>query len=173
MHLSTAVFYFCAALSVLCAVRVVTARNVFHAALYLAMTLTLLAVIYLLLGAEFVAVVQVLVYVGAVIVLIIFAVMLTAQIGDSSVAQTNRLALPAALATAALFLVLQKALLSAPWVPAASTTDVSGAPAPGLSNLQSVGMTLLNVYVYPFELTALILFTALVGAVLIARKDQE
>jgi NADH-quinone oxidoreductase subunit J len=124
-------------------------------------------------GAEFVAVVQVLVYVGAVIVLIIFAVMLTAQIGDSSVGQTNRLAPPAALAAAAFFMVLQKALLSAPWGSAASSTDVSGATAPGLSNLQAVGMTLLNVYVYPFELTALILFTALVGAVLIARKDLE
>jgi NADH-quinone oxidoreductase subunit J len=173
MQLSTVIFYVCAALSVFCAVRVVTERNVFHAALYLAMTLTLLAVLYLLLGAEFVAVVQVLVYVGAVIVLIIFAVMLTAQIGDSSVGQTNRLALPAALAAAALFAVLQKALLSAPWGPAASSTDVAQAPALGLSNLQAVGMTLLHDYVYPFELTALILFTALIGAVLIARKDQE
>ena len=80
MPLSTAIFYACAALSLLCAVRVVTARNVFHAALYLASTLALLAVIYLLLNAAFVAVVQLLVYVGAVIVLIIFAVMLTALI---------------------------------------------------------------------------------------------
>jgi|SRR5665213_1252431 len=170
MHLSTFLFYACAALSVICALRVVTVRNVFHAALYLACTLALVAVLYLLLGAEFVAVVQLLVYVGAVIVLIIFAVMLTAQIGDASVGQTNRLALPAALGAAALFIGLQKALLSVAWdkspPPVAAGTSFSG-----LSNLQAVGMTLLNDYVYPFELVALILFTALVGAVLIARKD--
>ncbi|HTB23451.1 MAG TPA: NADH-quinone oxidoreductase subunit J [bacterium] len=171
MQLSTAIFYLCAGLSVFSAVRVVTVRNVFHAALFLALTLALLAVLYLLLNAEFVAVVQLLVYVGAVIVLIIFAVMLTAQIGDAGVGQTNRLAVPAALGCAALFLVLQKALLSAPWAPTEAPAPAAGAPV--LSNLQAVGMSLLNDYVYPFELTALILFTALIGAVLIARKDTE
>jgi NADH:ubiquinone oxidoreductase subunit 6 (subunit J) len=171
MQVSSLIFYACAAMIVFCAVRVVSARHVFHAALYLAATLALLAVLYLLLQAEFVAVVQLLVYVGAVIVLIIFAVMLTAQIGDAKVEQTNRLALPAALGSVAVFLILQKALLSAPWDKAAAAASQQ---APGaLSNLQAVGLSLLNDYVYPFELIALILFTALVGAVLIARKDPE
>jgi NADH-quinone oxidoreductase subunit J len=174
MQLSTVLFYVCALLAVFCALRVVTARNVFHAALYLACTLGLLAILYLLLSAEFVAVVQLLVYVGAVIVLIIFAVMLTAQIGDADIGQTNRLALPAALGAAGLFVALRSALLAGPWGGAAaqSSTAPSGGVL-GLSNLQAVGMALINDYVYPFELTALILFTALVGAVLIARKDTE
>jgi len=120
MALSTLLFYACATLAVFCSVRVVTARHIFHAALYLACTLALLAVVYLLTQAEFVAVVQVLVYVGAVIVLIIFAVMLTAQIGDAKVEQTNRLALPAALGAAAAFLALSRALQTAPWDKAAA-----------------------------------------------------
>lgn len=172
MQLSTVLFYVCALLAVFCALRVVTVRNVFHAALYLACTLALLAVLYLLLSAEFVAVVQLLVYVGAVIVLIIFAVMLTAQIGDAGIGQTNRLALPAALGAVGLFIALQAALLAGPWGQGAGSATAPSGGVLGLSNLQAVGMALLNDYVYPFELTALILFTALVGAVLIARKDQ-
>jgi NADH-quinone oxidoreductase subunit J len=171
MALSTLLFYACATLAVFCSVRVVTARHIFHAALYLACTLALLAVVYLLMQAEFVAVVQVLVYVGAVIVLIIFAVMLTAQIGDAKVEQTNRLALPAALGAAAAFLALSRALQTAPWDKAAAAAAQQG-PAP-VSNLQAVGQALMGDYVFPFELIALILFTALVGAVLIARKDPE
>ena len=170
MHPTTVLFHVCAALIVLCAVRVVTARNVFHAALYLACTLALVAVLYLLLQAEFVAVVQLLVYVGAVIVLIIFAVMLTAQIGDANVSQTNRLWLPAALGAAAVGWALQRALLAAPWEKAAAAPQQAAAAG---GNLQAVGMSLFGDYVYPFELIALVLFTALVGAVLIARKDPQ
>lgn len=172
MQITTFLFYFCALAALVCALRVVTVRNVFHAALYLAATLSLLAVLYLLLNAEFVAVVQLLVYVGAVIVLVIFAVMLTSQIGDAGTGQTNRLAWPAGAAAAALFVALQRCLLATPWASAAAS-PVADMDAPSaLPNLQAVGLVLFTRYVYPFELTALILFTALVGAVTIARKDQ-
>lgn len=172
MALTTFLFYLTAALILFSAVRVVTSQHVFRAALYLATTLALLAVQYLLLHAEFVAVVQILVYVGAVIILIIFAVMLTAQIGDGNISQTNRLALPAALGSAALFYALHKALQATAWdkvAPAAASPALQKAT----TNLQAVGFSLLDDYIYPFELIALILFTALVGAVLIARKDPE
>ena len=171
MALQTVLFYITAALILFCAVRVVTAQHIFRAALYLAATLSLLAVQYLMLHAEFVAVVQILVYVGAVIILIIFAVMLTAQLGDVNVSQTNRLALPGFLACLGLFYLLNNALQSTDWSkvqPAAG-----GNIAPGDSNLQAIGHTLLSGYLLPFEMIALILFTALVGAVLIARKDPE
>jgi NADH:ubiquinone oxidoreductase subunit 6 (subunit J) len=165
-------FYAVSALMIFTAVRTVTAVHVFRSALYLAVTLALMAVQYLLLGAEFVAVVQLLVYVGAVIVLIIFAVMLTAQLGDERISQTNRLALPAALGCGAAFYGLSWALTSTDW------GKVSAAPAdPALQgasgNLQAIGLSLLTTYVYPFEMVGLILFTALVGAVLIARKDLD
>ena len=173
MDLSAIIFYATAALIVFSAFRVVTSQSIFHSALYLALTLSALAVNYLLLHAEFVAVVQILVYVGAVIILIIFAVMLTAQMGDARVSQTNRLALPALALCALLFYALRRVLLSGPWATVApAPADAAAAVATG-SNLQSVGRALLGSYVYPFEIIGLILFTALVGAVLIARKDPE
>lgn len=175
MALTTFLFYLSAALILFCSVRVVTSQHVFRAALYLAVTLSLLAVQYLLLHAEFVAVVQILVYVGAVIVLIIFAVMLTAQIGDGNISQTNRLALPAALGCGIVFYALHQALQATPWdkvAPAAASPAVQKAT----TNMQAVGLSLMgpdSPYIYPFELIALILFTALVGAVIIARKDPQ
>jgi NADH-quinone oxidoreductase subunit J len=170
MSFLTVLFYAVSALMIFTALRTVTAVHVFRSALYLAATLALVAVQYLLLGAEFVAVVQLLVYVGAVIVLIIFAVMLTAQLGDERISQTNRLALPAALGCGAAFFGLGKALCCTDWskvTPAPADPALQGASG----NLQAVGLSLLGGYVYPFELVGLLLFTALVGAVLIARKD--
>jgi NADH-quinone oxidoreductase subunit J len=170
MAFSTFLFYLTAALMVFSALRVVGARHIFRSALWLAVTLALLAVQYLLLHAEFVAVVQIMVYVGAVIILLIFAVMLTAQIGDEHMAQSNRLALPAALGAGLLFWALSKAFKATPFNPGEST---AAALTPGANNLQKIGNLLLGEYLYPFELIALILLTALVGAVLIARKDPE
>jgi NADH-quinone oxidoreductase subunit J len=169
-EVGTVLFYVCSVLAVFCAARVVSTRDIFHAAYYLAATLLLVAVIYLLMHAEFVAVVQVLVYVGAVAVLLAFAVMLTAKISDHRETQTNRLAVPAALAAAALFAALLKAVVGAGWEPSGA---VSAQAAGSQANLQAIGMALFKDHLYPFELAGLALFTALIGAVLIARKDPE
>lgn len=169
MALTTLLFYVTAGLALFAALRVVTARHIFRSALWLAVALASLAVQYLMLHAEFVAVVQIMVYVGAVIILLIFAVMLTAQIGDANVAQTNRLGLPAALGAGLVFLALAKALAATRF----GGSEAPSVPAAGEGNLKAIGRLLLSDYVYPFELIGLILFTALVGAVLIARKDPE
>jgi len=162
-------FYVTGLLMVYCALRAVSTPYIFRAALYLAATLALTAVQYVLMSAEFVAVVQLLVYVGAVIILIIFAVMLTAQLGEGNISQTNSLALPAALISAALGWGLYRLLNGFDWSKSATQ---AAAPATGaLGNIQSIGMALTGDYVYPFEIIGLLLFTALVGAVLIARKD--
>lgn len=172
MALTTSIFYVTAALILFSALRVVTARHIFRSALWLAVTLSALAVQYLMLHAEFVAVVQIMVYVGAVIVLLIFAVMLTAQLGEANVAQTNRLGVPAAVGAGVVFFGLYKALAATKFGAGdgAAATTTAGSEQ---GNLQAIGHLLLTDYVYPFELIALILFTALVGAVLIARKDPE
>jgi NADH-quinone oxidoreductase subunit J len=161
-------FYFTAALMVFCAARAVSTPYIFRAALYLAATLALTAVQFVLMQAEFVAIVQLLVYVGAVIILIIFAVMLTAQLGEGNISQTNSLALPAALVSAALGWSLYKLFLSHDWSKAASAAPAASGT---LSNIQAIGSSLVGPYVYPFEIIGLLLFSALIGAVLIARKD--
>jgi len=164
-------FYFTAAMMIFCAARAVSTPYIFRAALYLAATLALTAVQFVLLQAEFVAIVQLLVYVGAVIILIIFAVMLTAQLGEGNISQTNSLALPAALISAALGWSLCKLFASHDWSKSASAAAPAAAQGT-LSNIQSIGSSLVGSYVYPFEIMGLLLFTALVGAVLIARKDS-
>jgi NADH-quinone oxidoreductase subunit J len=172
MAFSTFLFYLTAGLILFTATRVVTAQRIFRSALYLAATLALLAVQFLMLHAEFVAVVQIMVYVGAVIILIIFAVMLTAQLGDTNVSQSNRLALPGLLACGLLFYGLNKALQGTDWAKT-EAGDAALALQGTATNLQAIGHNLLDNYLYPFEMVALILFTALVGAVIIARKDPE
>ncbi len=171
MSLQITLFYVSAFIIVFCALRAMTGQYIFRSALYLAVTLATLAVQYMLLRAEFVAIVQILVYVGAVIVLIMFAVMLTAQLGDAHVSQTNRLAVATGAASLTLFYVLQKVLRANDWaavIPAPADPHVQVETA---SNIKAVGQALLSGYLLPFELVGLILFIALVGAVLIARKD--
>lgn len=171
MTLQSGLFYASAFIILFCALRAMTGQYIFRSALYLAVTLTVLAVQYMLLRAEFLAVVQILIYVGAVIVLIMFAVMLTAQLGDANVSQTNRLAVATGVLSMGLFYVLQKVLRGNDWstvTPAAADANVQVEAA---SNIKAVGQALLSGYLLPFELVGLILFTALVGAVLIARKD--
>lgn len=170
LSLQQVLFYVSGAIILFAGLRVVTAQRVFHSALWLAVALATQAVLYLLLNAEFVAVVQIMVYVGAVIVLLIFAVMLTAQAGDVNVAQTNRLGLASALGAAVVFYGLVKTLGATHFGTGEAAAVAVGAEH---GNLQAIGKLLFSDYIYPFELIALILFTALVGAVLIARKDPE
>jgi NADH-quinone oxidoreductase subunit J len=103
--LSLVLFYILAAIILIAALMVVTLRNVFHSALFLVLTFFLVAGIYLMLKAEFLAAVQVLIYVGAVTILILFAIMLTHKIQSGAMRQVNEQVVPAAL-IAGLFLAL-------------------------------------------------------------------
>lgn len=141
----------------------VSARNLFRAALGLALALFGVAALYLFLEAEFLAVAQLLIYVGAILALVIFGVMLTARIADPAARRWNRQAGAAALLALAVGLGLARAFLRAPW-PAPA-----GAPVP----LAALGRTLISEYLLPFELLSLLLLGALVGAITIARRDPS
>ena len=160
--LSKIFVYSALAASLAAALGVVLLPNIFHAALCLVATLICVAILYLALQAEFIAIVQILLYVGAVATLIIFAIMLTHRLGDKSIPQTNRQSLPAALALAAFVGLMAFLLLRVDW-PAAG-----GAPPVDTLGL---GRALLGTYVFPFEVVSVILIAALVGAIVIARKD--
>jgi NADH:ubiquinone oxidoreductase subunit 6 (subunit J) len=95
--LNLVLFYLLAAIIVISAFLVVTLRSVFHSALFLVLTFFMVAGIYLMLSAQFLAAVQVLIYVGAITILILFAIMLTQQIHSKSIHQTNEQVIPAAL----------------------------------------------------------------------------
>lgn len=163
------VFALLAALALASGVLVVTTRDVVHAALWLVVTLGALAGDYLLLTAEFVAWVQVLIYVGAVVVLLLFAVMLTrAPIGGAARAEVdsgNRLAAVAVGAATAATLV---ALL----VDAFRTAYVDLAHVEG-AGTQVTGSAIFRTFVLPFEIISVLLLAALVGAIVLTRRVDE
>lgn len=145
------------------AVRVVTTKNVVHAALWLVLVLSGVAANYILLAAEFVAVVQVIVYIGAIIVLFLFGIMLTrAPIGKSSELDNGQRW--ASLAVSLLLFGVLASVLSK----AFGRRHVSPA---GLQTTADVAKSVFTNYVVPFEVVSVVLLAALVGAVVIARRD--
>lgn len=154
------------AVIIVAALRVVTTSNVIHAALYLVAALTSAAALYLLLLAEFVAWVQVLVYVGAIVVLMLFGLMLTrAPIGRGDFDNDQRWL--AALTAAALFAVTSWILVDAFEGQKISLTGVEG------TKTAAVGEVIFRSYVLPFEAVSVLLLAALIGAVVIARRDDS
>ncbi len=154
---------------VVAALRVVTSRNVVHAALFLVLALAASAGLFILLSAEFVAWVLVLVYIGAVIVLFLFGIMITrAPIGrETNLSHDTRW--PAALASVAVLAVTL-------WLIIAVSEEVAGfgepLPAVGVATATGVlGEGFINRYLIPFEAVGFVLLAALIGGVTLARKD--
>ena len=139
---------------------VVAGRNLFRAALSLGVVLLGVAVLFLLLGAEFLAFVQILVYVGAILTLVVFAIMLTPQQPRTSPVPTSRQRVPALLASGALFLVLARAVFSLPEPRLHPDHAVT---------LVHLGRELVTTLVLPFEVVSLIFVAAIVGAIAMAK----
>lgn len=151
-------------LAAIAAFRVVTSRNVVHAALFLVATLAATAGLFLLLSAEFVAWVLVLVYIGAVVILFLFGIMITrAPIGQEAAVDHQR-RWPAAVAATVLFAVLAGVSWTT-W----ETTELVGV-GEGTSTDLLAG-SILGRYVLPFEAVSFLLLAALVGGITLARKD--
>jgi len=164
-------FYVIAAMIVFSAIRVVTSRNVVHAALYLVAVLAGVGAQYVLLAAEFVAATQVLVYIGAVVVLFLFGIMLTrAQIGRAQ-DLTHRNWFVGAFTALLLFGVMAYALIDEyGWTrtPLPADTRIGFV---GGSNTATVSDAIFSQYLVPFEVISVLLLAALVGAIVLARKD--
>jgi NADH-quinone oxidoreductase subunit J len=159
-----AIFWVLAVIMAVSALRVVTTRNVVHAALYLVVTLMGAAAMYILLFAEFVAWVQVLVYVGAIVVLALFGLMLTrAPIGKGDFDNDQRLL--AALVAAGIFGITSYIVYEA-----FEGQEIDYARDAGVTSRQ-IGEEIFSKYVLPFEVVSILLLAALVGAVVIARRD--
>lgn len=156
-------FYVIAIPMVFAALKVVTSKNVVHAALYLVVVLAGISAQFILLGAEFIAATQLLVYVGAIIVLFLFGIMLTrARLGEDDSVRTER-RLMASLVGVLLFVVMAFALVD-------SFDDTHVDVAQPTTTAQ-VSDTLFSQYLIPFEIIGILLLAALVGAIVVARKD--
>ena len=186
---SQIVFLITAGLIVVSALMVVTVRNLVHAALWLIATFAGMAVVFVLLNAGFLALVQVVVYIGAISILIIFAIMLTRRVMQDTGPQTNAqwpiaaLIGLAVLAGALWSLDLPGALTAgaATWVadfakvPPAVPTEYADAAAANTATLANLGLALSspNGYLLPLLLVGALLAVSMVGSINIARDDKE
>jgi NADH-quinone oxidoreductase subunit J len=170
--LDAIVFYALAALILGFGVLVITARNTVHAVLFLVANLVCVAVLYLSLAAEFLAVIQVLVYVGGIVVLYLFVVMLVnlrgmpeAQIDPRRQSRLGFLVAAALLAEITAIVVYSAAR------PAPVAAVAAAAAAAPLGNTEQVGLLLYTKYLIPFEVASMLLLVAMIGAIMLARKE--
>ena len=162
MTIQEGVFTALGLVGIVAAVRLVTAKNVVHAALLLVVSLAMVAGVYLLLAAEFVAWVQVLIYVGAIVVLLLFGLMLTrAPIGREVLDNQQRVM------SAIVALGILAGLGVLIW-------DAFGSSEIRLttSNTADIGSNLFESFVLPFEVVSFLLLAALVGAIVLARRED-
>ena len=173
MDAKTGFFYVFAVLTVFAASRVVTARNPVHSVLYLVLTFVSAAAIWLLLQAEFLAIVLVLVYVGAVMVLFLFVVMML-DIRMDELRHGFWKTLPVALFVGGAIVIELSLVL---WVQfgLVKSTDAPALP-PNYSNTSALGHLLYTDYIYPLEIAGVILLVAMVAAIALTlrhRKDAK
>jgi NADH-quinone oxidoreductase subunit J len=162
-------FYAIAAVIVYSAFRVVTTNNVVHAALHLVAVLAAVAAQYILMAAEFVAAAQVLVYIGAIVVLFLFGIMLTRAKLGADQDLTHKHWWAGAATALLLFGVMAYALIDE-WGSQAMPADPQITTVNG-SNTATVSDSIFSTYLLPFEVVSVLLLAALVGAIVLARKD--
>ena len=167
MTFQTAIFYVFAAIMVFAGLRVVTTRNPVHAAMWLVLSFFTAAAIWMLLRAEFLAIALVLVYVGAVMVLFLFVVMML-DVNFDHLRTHFRSYIPVG-ATVGALVLLEMALVLV------GGSVVVGAPAaaPQASNTRELGKLLYVDYVYPFEIAAVILLVAIVAAIALTYRRRK
>ena len=165
--MSTIVFFIFAIMAIAAAWGVVTSKNIVHSALYLALSFAGVAVLYILLNADFLAAVQLLIYMGAVCIMVVFAVMLTLRGDVSESNPENRHWGWGALVAFLVFIIIALVtltnadwrILPTPWTSGGSAEDMS--------------LLLLTKFMIPFEAVAVLLTVALVGAVILAKGVKE
>jgi len=155
-------FYLFAVLTVVAAAGVIAARSPIYSAMSLVGTFFCLAGIYALLMAHTIAVLQILVYAGAIMVLFLFVIMLLSLAEASGPAKVTFPRVVGGIAAAGLFVVL--VIASRPFVPTGAT------PGPAFGTLQSIGAQLYTQWLAPFEAVSLLLLVAMVGAVVVAKS---
>lgn len=165
MDLATVIFYFVVAVTLGSAAMVAFSRNIIHSAFSLLGTFAGVAGIYVFLGADFVAAVQVLIYVGGILVLILFAVMLTHRITDVQITNRSVGRIPALVVVGIFAFLLVQTIRETPWQKA---KEIVYAPTTA-----KIGDLFLENYLLPFELASLVLLAALIGAVFLSRKELK
>ena len=157
-------FWSLAAVLVGSALAVVLSKNLFHSVLWLALALTGTAGVFLLLDAEFLAAVQLLLYAGGIVTIVVFAIVVTERLVGERISQTSRRIAIGALASLALAALVVSAIVQRP---------LAAAPPPASGDLtRAIGESVLTRFVLPFELLAVLMLAAMLGAVYFARPEE-
>jgi NADH-quinone oxidoreductase subunit J len=166
MELTVILFYVFALLTLASGVVVVFSKNVVHSAFALLFTFFGVAGLYVFLMADFLAITQLLIYVGGILVLLLFGVMLTTKVFDIQVRTGTLHILPATVVVALIATILVVLFWGTEW-------KMSGAPLDVTSTAPALGEKLLTTYVLPFEIASVVLVVAMIGAAMIARRDRK
>ncbi|GAK44560.1 NADH-ubiquinone/plastoquinone oxidoreductase chain 6 [Tepidicaulis marinus] len=175
MIVATIAFYLFAAVTIAAAFMVISARNPVHSVLFLILAFFSSAWLFVLMGAEFVAMILVIVYVGAVAVLFLFVVMML-DIDFKSLRSEMLNYLPLG-GMIGIILLLELGLVASTWVFAPDAASLAAAPAPaadsGVTNAEALGRVIYTQYVYYFQAAGMILLVAMVGAIVLTLRKRE
>ena len=162
------VFWILSTVIILSGLLVVSLKNIFHCAMFLILCLSAVAGIFILLNAEFLAAAQVLIYVGAVAILMVFAIMLTSNLASRKIVMTNRKAGAAGLAcvvfVVGVFYLIKITNAAGIWRNADQVLPAD--------NILTIGKLLMTQFMLPFEVVS-VLLAAMIGAIVLARKEAS
>lgn len=164
--MGTSVFYFVATLSVIFSLMVIFSKNPVHSVLYLIVTFFTFTVHYILLNAQFLAIVNFIVYMGAIMVLFLFVLMLLNLNKDNEPLKSNLIKIVGIIAGCCLVVTLVGALK------ATAISDPVVLRNPDLGLVKNLGKELFGPFMLPFELCSILLLSAMVGAILLTKKEK-
>jgi NADH:ubiquinone oxidoreductase subunit 6 (subunit J) len=174
MNLVQFIFYFFAVLTIASAGYIIFTKNILHAAFALLCTFIGIAALYVLASADFLAIVQIMVYIGGVLVLLIFGIMLTHRVSVQNIIPSeNKNTFFGVLIGAAFFGILLYVIIKVDFSSIKWITGSSWRNGPAGSTLHSIGENLMTDYVLPFEAAGIILLVALIGAAFIAGQEVK
>ncbi|MBF8299254.1 MAG: NADH-ubiquinone oxidoreductase chain [Dehalococcoidia bacterium] len=159
-------FWIIAAVAVASCLAVITLRNIFHAALFLVVSFLSMAGLFATLSADFVAVVEILIYAGAISILLIFALLLTREYQQGNL--SNRMQLPGLFLGGLTLVTLVVVFLNTNWARTASASAIDQDRA----TTALIADALFNRFVLPFEIAAVLLLAAVIGAIVLAREES-
>jgi NADH-quinone oxidoreductase subunit J len=171
MSLELILFLVLSLIAIATAIGMLLSRNAVYSALFLVLNFITVAVFYLLLGAPFIAMAQITVYAGAIMVLFLFVIMLLGaeSLPEAQVLPWQRplaIGLAVLLAAEATFIFISRARPVGDIVPPADTVNM-------MSSLREMAMMLFNQYLLPFEVTSILLLVAMVGVIVLVRKEKR
>lgn len=158
------IFYAIAALTIVSATSMVFSRNVIYSAVGLLFTFLGVAGIYVLLSADFLAVVQILIYVGGILILLLFGVMLSQRVTNVELRTGTLQIVPAVIVVGGVLVILLRIIFNTPWQ---SNTVEHFNPT-----TEKIGTLMMTKFLLPFEFVSILLLAALIGAAFIARKER-